>query len=74
MGEGIVLVLVAAVWFVFRKRIAAYQVYLLTKKFKVIPVRDTAEQARGMEWLGGLFCALLLVPGVLLIVIYAMLR
>ena len=30
MGEGVVFVLVAAVWFVFRKRIAAYQVYLIT--------------------------------------------
>lgn len=61
MGEGIVLALVAAVWFVFRKRIAAYQVYLLTEKFKVIPVRGTAEQARGMEWLSRLFYALLFV-------------
>lgn len=74
MGEGLVFVLVAAVWFVFRKRIAAYQVYLITEKFKVLPVRDAAEQVRGMELLGMLFCVLLFVAGVLLMVLRTMLR
>ena len=46
MGEGVVFVLVAAAWFVFRKRIAAYQVFLITEKFKILPVRDKAEQLR----------------------------
>ena len=73
MGEGVVFVLVAAVWFVFRKRIAAYQVYLITEKFKVLPVRDPPEQVRGMELLGMLFCALLFVAGVLLMVLHMML-
>lgn len=69
MGEGVIFVLVAAVWFVFRKRIAAYQVFLVTEKFKILPVRDKAEQLRGMELLGTLFCALLFVAGVLLMVL-----
>ena len=47
--EGIVFMLVASAWFVFRRRIAAYQVYLITEKFKVLAVRDKAEQAQGME-------------------------
>jgi len=43
MVEGIVFMLVASAWFVFRRRIAAYQVYLITEKFKVLAVRDKAE-------------------------------
>ena len=73
MGEGVVFVLVAAAWFVFRKQIAAYQVFLVTEKFKILPVRDKAEQLRGMELLGTLFCVLLFVAGVLLIVLHTML-
>ncbi|MGN7200353.1 hypothetical protein [Arthrobacter sp. SAFR-044] len=69
MGEGVVFALVAAVWFVFRKRIAAYQVFLVTEKFKLLPVRDKAEQLRGVELVGTLFCALLFVAGVLLMVL-----
>lgn len=73
VGEGVVFVLVAAAWFVFRKPIAAYQLFLITEKFKILPVRDKAEQQRGMELLGTLFDALLFVAGVLLIVLQAML-
>ena len=69
MGEGVVFVLVSAACFVFRKRIAAYQFFLITEKFKILPVRENAEQLRGMELLGTLFCALLFVAGVLLIVL-----
>ena len=69
MGEGVFFVLVAVVWFVFRKRIAAYQVHLITEKLKVLPVGDKAEQVRGMELLGTLFCMLLFVAGVLLMVL-----
>lgn len=71
MGEGVFFVLVAVVWFVFRKRIAAYQVFLITQKFKVLPVRDKAEQVRGMELLGTFFCVLLFVAGLLLMALRA---
>ena len=73
MGEGVVFVVVSAAWFVFRKRIAAYQFFLVTEKFKILPVRDSAEQLRGMELLGTLFCGLLFVAGVLLTVLHTML-
>jgi hypothetical protein len=67
--EGIVFMLVAAAWFVFRRRIAAYQVYIITEKYKVLPLRDKAEQVRGMEVVGTLFCALLFSAGALMVVL-----
>ena len=59
MVAGIMFMLLASVWFVFRRRIAAYQVYLITERFKVVPARDRAEQARDMEDMGIPFCLLL---------------
>ena len=70
MVEGIVFMLVASAWFVFRRRIAAYQVYLITEKFKVLAVRDKAEQAQGMEGIGILFCSLLFGAGALMVVLH----
>ncbi|RAM38568.1 hypothetical protein DBZ45_04190 [Arthrobacter globiformis] len=58
---------IGAVWFLFRKRIAAYQLYIVTEKFKVLPVRDQAEQARGMELLGIFFCSLLFLAGAVIV-------
>ncbi|SEQ80813.1 hypothetical protein SAMN05444745_11182 [Arthrobacter sp. OV608] len=55
--------LVATAWFVLRRRIAEYQVYLVTERFKVLPARDKAEQVRGMQTIGTLFCALLFSAG-----------
>jgi hypothetical protein len=45
MGEVIVFVLVAAAWLVLRKRIAAYQVFLITEKFKILCARQVCETA-----------------------------
>jgi hypothetical protein len=70
MVEGIAFMLVASGWFVFRRRIAAYQVYLITERFRVLPVRDKAEQVQGMEDIGVLFCALLFGAGALMVVLH----
>lgn len=48
MVAGIVFMLVASAWFVFRRRIDAYQVYLITEKFKVVPAKDRAKQVQGV--------------------------
>lgn len=73
MEAGIVFMAIGAVWFLFRKRIAAYQLYILTERFKVLPARDKAEQARGMKLLGIFFCSLLFVAGALIVALHMLL-
>ena len=63
---------VGTVWFLLRRRIAAYQVYIITEKFKVLPVRDKAEQVRGMEVIGTL-CSLLFFAGAVIVALHTLL-
>lgn len=64
---------VGTIWFLLRRRIAAYQVYIVTEKLKVLPVRDKAEQVRGMEVIGTLFCSLLFFAGAVIVALHALL-
>ena len=64
---------VGAVWFLLRRRIAAYQVYIITEKFRVLPVRDKSEQVRGMEVIGTLFCSLLFFAGAVIVALHTLL-
>jgi hypothetical protein len=73
MEGGIVFMAIGAVWFLFRKRIAAYQLSIITEVFRVLPVRDKAEQARGMELLGIFFCSLLFVAGAAIVALHVLL-
>ncbi|WP_458779950.1 hypothetical protein [Arthrobacter sp. D3-16] len=73
MEGGIVFMVIGAVWFLFRKRIAAYQLSIITEKFKVLPVRDKTEQARGMELLGIFLCSLLFLAGALIVALHMLL-
>ena len=66
--------LVATAWFVFRRRIAEYQVFLVAEKFKVLPVTDKAGQARGMQTIGTLFCVLLFCAGAVIVILRMLLR
>lgn len=66
MFAGIVFMLVAVAWFVFRRQVAAYQVDLVAERFKALPVRDKAEKARGLAELAVPFCLLLFGAGALL--------
>ena len=73
MEGGIVFMAIGAVWFLFRKRIAAYQLYIITEKFKVLPVREQAEQARSLELFGVFFCSLLFLAGALIVALHMLL-
>lgn len=73
MDGGIVFMAIGVVWFLFRKRIAAYQLYVITEKFKVLPVRDKAEQAKSMELLGIFFCSLLFLAGAVIVALHMLL-
>jgi len=68
-----VFMVVGAVWFLLRRRIAAYQVYIITEKFRVLPVRDKSEQVRGMEVIGTLFCSLLFFAGAVIVALHTLL-
>lgn len=67
--EGIVFMVIGSVWFFFRQRIAAYQLIIITEKFRVLRVRDRAEQARALERIGTLFCALLFGAGAIMVIL-----
>lgn len=66
MIAGIIFILVALTWFVFRRQVAAYQVRLVAERFKALPVRDKDEKARELEDLALPFCLLLFAVGALL--------
>lgn len=73
VGEGIVFMVVGTAWFLLRKRIAAYQVYIITEKFRVLPIRDKEGQIRGMEVIGTLFCSLLFFAGAVIVALHTLL-
>jgi hypothetical protein len=66
MVAGIVFMLVALAGFVFRRRIAAYQVRLVTEKLKALPVGDKVVKARDLEDIAVSLCLLLFGAGALL--------
>lgn len=66
MVAGIIFMMVALTWFVFRRQIAAWQVRLAIEKFKFLPVRDKAEKARDLEGLAFPICLMLFGAGALL--------
>lgn len=66
MVAGIIFMMVALTWFVFRRQIAAWQVRLAMEKFKFLPVRDKAEKARDLEETAFPICLLLFGAGALL--------
>lgn len=66
MVAGIVFMLVALAWLVFRRQIVAYQVRLATEKFKALPVSDKVEKARDLEGMAVPLCLLLFGAGALL--------
>ena len=66
MIAGVIFMLVGLAWFVFRRQVAVYQVDLVAERFKVLPVRDRDEKARGLAELAIPFCLLLFGAGALL--------
>lgn len=66
MVAGIIFMLVALTWFVYRQEIAAWQVRLVTTRFKFLPVRDKAAKARELEEIAFPICLLLFGAGALL--------
>ena len=65
MVAGIIFMLVALTWFVFRREIAAWQVRVAVERFKFLPVRDEAEKARDLEGIALPICLLLFGIGAL---------
>lgn len=66
MVVGIVFMLVAVTWFVFRRQVAVYQVRLVAAKFKALPVRNRDEKARELEDIAFPLCLMLFGVGALL--------
>lgn len=66
MVAGVIFMLIALTWFVFRREIADYQVRLVMERFKFLPVRDKAAKTRDLEETALPICLLLFGTGALL--------
>jgi len=66
MIAGIIFMLVGIAWFVFRDKVAAYQVELVAARFKSLPIANKDDKARSLAELARPLCLLLFGAGALL--------
>lgn len=70
MTLGVVFIVVAVGWLVFRQSIAHYQYRILTELVFKLRVRSPQQQIKALEHLGTGFAALLLVAGITILILY----